>query len=331
MMQEEGRQPEHRRIPELEQLLVELNAIVEAGVLARTDAWNLRPRRPTLLVVGCARSGTTLLMQWLAASGRFAYPTNLASRLYASPLVGALLHRILVEFDTREEILPAASRRVDFSSALGKTRGASQPHEYWYWWRRFFTFGETQQITESALESVDVPRLLHELAQIEQTFDRPVALKAMILNWNLPFLFRALPRPLFVNVRRDPAANAASLLSARRNFYGSTSTWYSFKPPEYRVLLDAGPEVQVAGQVLATQRAVQAGLADVPAVNRLDVEYERFCGAPRATWDALSERLAALGEPALGPYAGPPSFDAPRQAADPDWSHALAHAARLLG
>ncbi len=330
-MEQEGRQPEHQRIPELERLLGELNAIIEAGVLARTRKWELRPARPTIFVVGCARSGTTLLMQWLAASNRFAYPTNIVSRLYASPLVGALLHRVLIELDAREEIVPTKSRRIDFSSVLGKTRGATQPHEYWYWWRRFFIFGETQAIPEEVLAKVDTHRFLHELAQLEQVFDRPVALKAMLLNWNLPFLARVVPRPVFLNVHREPAANAASLMSARQAFYGNRSTWYSFKPPEYAVLRNAEPDIQVAGQVLATQRAVQAGLAEIPSVNSLDVQYERFCDAPGEVWKQLSERLVSLGDAALGPYEGPPSFKRQRRTASARWSHALEQAEKLLG
>lgn len=330
-MEQAGRKPLHQRVPELERLLAELNAIVEAGVLARTEAWTLRPLRPTILVVGCARSGTTLLMQWLAASHRFAYPTNLASRIYASPLVGALLHRALVELDVRGEIVPIDSQRIDYASNLGKTSGAAQPHEYWYWWRRFFAFGETQKVSDEALANVDVARLLHELAQLEGVFGKPVALKAMLLNWNLPFLGRTLPKPIFVNMLREPAANAASLLSARESFYGDPRIWYSFKPPEYAMLARADPDVQVAGQVLANRRAVAAGLADASDFNRLDVEYERFCADPGEVWGRIADRIQALGGAAPGPYAGPSSFETPRRVASTRWTDALAEAERLLG
>ena len=35
-----------------------------------------------VLVVGGPRSGSTVMMQWLASSGVFAYPSNLLSRFY---------------------------------------------------------------------------------------------------------------------------------------------------------------------------------------------------------------------------------------------------------
>ena len=41
-------------------------------------------RRPIILILGCARSESTLLLQLLAESGAFAYPTNFLSRFYAT-------------------------------------------------------------------------------------------------------------------------------------------------------------------------------------------------------------------------------------------------------
>ena len=165
-MEQKRRRKEHQRSPDLEALLDELNTIAEVGA-AHQGVWDQQPLHPPVFLVGCPRAGTTLFMQWLAASRRFAYPSNLASRLFRSPRMGALLHRALLDFDTREEIVPAAQQTVSFSSVLGKTKGAVQPHEYWYFWRRFFHFGEIHQLEQADLEAVNAARFAHESGRLK--------------------------------------------------------------------------------------------------------------------------------------------------------------------
>ena len=90
------RQPEHRRNPRLEALLDEISGLlgpVESEVAARYHM----PAYPVVLVMGLPRCGSTLTMQWLAASGRFGYPSNLLSRFYAAPYVGARIQQLLTD------------------------------------------------------------------------------------------------------------------------------------------------------------------------------------------------------------------------------------------
>ncbi len=303
-MNHDARRPEHQRDAGREHVLAELNDIAARGdevVLGRA------PQFPVVMLVGCARSGSTLFMQWLAASGAFAYPSNLMSRLWTSPRTGALLHRALIELDTRGEVF---GRRPDapqaFTSELGKTVGADRPHEYWYWWRRFLRYGELQQLTEAELEQVNASRMRAELADLVEVFAKPLAMKAHIANWNLPWLARVAPEVVFVHLERDTADNAASLLSARKRFFGDTTTWYSFKPPEYEALREGTPEEQTVGQVRSANRAA-ARLRDMCAERVLHIGYEAFCEAPERTWAQLSTLLAGRGVE-LPPYTGPVDF-----------------------
>ena len=81
------RQPEHRRNPRLEALLDEISGLlgpVESEVAARYHM----PAYPVVLVMGLPRCGSTLTMQWLAASGRFDIPA-ICCRAFAAPGVGA--------------------------------------------------------------------------------------------------------------------------------------------------------------------------------------------------------------------------------------------------
>lgn len=58
----------------------------------------------------------------------------------------------------------------------------------------------------------------------------------MLFNYNIPFLDSVLDKVLFVQIKRDPVANAASVLEARKRQLGSEAAWYSFSIPEYEEL-----------------------------------------------------------------------------------------------
>jgi LPS sulfotransferase NodH len=303
----------HARDPELEALLRKLNEhLAKARDLMDRPS---SPRLPVLFVVGCARGGSTLLMQWLAATGLVAYPTNIMSRFYSDPYVGALIHRILHDLDHRGEVFPDRSMSDSFSSELGRTRGANAPHDFGYFWRRFFRFGETQDRLLAEPGPTEVAQLRSDVAAMEQVFAKPVLLKAMELNWQLPLLRSIFPDSVFLFIQRPVPENAISLLKARVSYFGTDTAWYSYKPAEYATVKDLPPWEQAVAQVWLTNRAVRTGLSSLPAADAIDVHYERFCEAPLELYAQLCQRLG-LNKP----YAGPASFSASAMPVDPHLS-----------
>lgn len=298
-----------RRNEKLEALLKELNGLLAAcqeEVSRRYD----RTRFPVLLLMGAPHSGTTLFMQWLADSGQWGYPTNVISRFYTAPYIGARVQQILIENDIGGEISDF-KKTSPFTSVLGRTAGALAPHEFWYFWRRFFPLRPDADVMPAeALAGVDTGRMNRELATLEAALEKPLALKAMLLNWHIPFLDAAFDRVLFVNLKRDPAYVVQSILAGRRRYFGTEDLWYSFKPPEYAWLKDRPPVEQVAGQVHFIREATEAGMAQVAPARSWTLQYEDFCRDPSAAWTMLAEKMAGLGCPLNGAYAGPPAFDA---------------------
>jgi len=305
-MKADKRSPRHRRDEKLEDLLAKLNGLL-APLEMRTIRSLASPRHPIILIFGVARSGTTLLLQWLAASGRYSYPSNLLSRFYAAPHIGAMIQQVLTRLDFRGEVFDFNPERP-FQSELGKTRGALAPHEFWYFWRRFLKPAPGGPRHDADWKLTNTTALVRELAAIESVFNKPLALKAMIFNWHIPALNARLPRLLCLFIRRQPFFNIQSLLEARQNYFGTLKHWYSFKPPEYKKLRTLDPIGQVAGQVFYTNRAIERGLEKIPEANRMIIEYEAFCRNPRAIWRALEAKMHGLGFPNRLPYRGPASF-----------------------
>lgn len=280
------RTSEFARNQSLEALLSSLNERL-APVGNRVADQHEMPGMPVILIVGCARSGTTLLTQWLASLDLFFTPSNFVSRFYSAPSVGIQIQDMI----TREEL--AHGRELDgqelasYDSRLGKTTGWLTPNEFWYFWRRFvFNDGERLQ---------DGPRFAAELAAMEAEAGRPLAMKGMIANELIEDLDELLDKVVFIHLRRDPAHTAQSLLEARVAHRGDEKSWYSFQPPRFQGIGDLDPLEQVAFQVAETHRVVDGALNHLQPSRQIVLEYEQFCAEPRAFYGELRECLARQG------------------------------------
>ena len=169
----------------LESLLGDLNDTLEEAQLFPSQS----PKLPTLLIMGVPRSGTTLMLQVLAASGRFGYPSNLIARFYGNPSIGVAIQKVLIENDHEGQLWPGV-RNWRSDSQLGRTYGALAPSEFWYYWRRFFCFEDEHRLDDEALSRVDVEGFLGGLGAMEAAIGKPLVMKGMMLAWHIPFLSR---------------------------------------------------------------------------------------------------------------------------------------------
>lgn len=252
------------------------------------------PNLPIVLIMGCPRAGSTLFLQWLAASGVFSYPSNLIARFYKNPYIGILAQQSLLEMDPLNQ-LGFKETEIGFSSSLGKTIGALSPSEFWYYWRQFFQFEDINVLSKEELDKVDKKTFLRKLVAFESLTGKAPAMKGMLLNFHIPFLYETYKKFIFIDVKREPFYNAQSLLFAREKFFNSREKWYSFKPEEYQELRGKSPIEQVAGQTLYIRKAIENGFKEVPDSNKLSVEYADFCSNPKEIMIKIKEKYNALG------------------------------------
>ena len=286
--------PEYRKNSDLDAFLKHLHHVLQPSESLATKEFH-KPKLPVVFVIGAPRSGTTLLMQWLANSGQFCYPTNVLSRFYGAPYIGSLIHRLLLDPDLqyRQEFLELHEPRLNFDSFLGKTNGVREPNEFWYFWRRFFPVDVPRPLATVEGE-IDTEGFVRGLAAIESVFELPFAAKGMPLQYDLDVLASVLDRVIFVYTRRSFAHNVESLLRVRERLYGDPSTWYSAKPAEYDQLREFDPLMQVVGQVELTNRALDRQITST-AIQAVEVDYESFCANPTQTRDQLAQSMSSLG------------------------------------
>lgn len=264
---------------------------------------------PVACIVGTPRSGTTLLLQWMASIGSFSYPSNLLARFSYAPYIGARIQQMLFDpaFDYHGDFRDLHSA-INFDSELGKSCGALACNEFQHFFRNYMPNTDFKWLDDDSVALVDCDGMSQGLASIEYAFGKPFVTKASLLQFNISYFAENIPRLFWFHIKRDPVFSMQSLLAAREKYYGSREIWWSAKPKEYDALKPMDVFHQIAGQVYFTRCAVESGMRKVPASHRMTIEYESFCQNPKSVYEKMVEKYAALGCELPPVYSAAKSF-----------------------
>ena len=264
------------------------------------------PEWPIGGIIGCPRSGSTLLMQVLISSYNFSYPTNLLSRFAYSPHIGALIQEMLLNDPSFQNNQPCASE--NFNSTLGKTSGLLSPNEFYYFFRNYLPTEHGEFIPEEKRKLINFQGLAKGLSSLETVLQKPFLSKAYMLQYNLELFEEKLPAKFFwIHIKRDPIPTMLSIYKARLSHNGNLDSWWSVKPKEFTYLQKLSPIDQIAGQVYYTEKAVSKNLKNIN--NKITVEYEELCSSPEKVYnDIFTAYNSHTSIRTFAPYSGPAEF-----------------------
>jgi hypothetical protein len=306
----------------LDEFLQQLNrALLPAEDLLRDEARTLEKSFPTVIKIGLPRTGGTLLTQWALATGTFYLPSNLLSRFFLTPSVGALIVKLISDpsLDYRDEFIDV-NRAISFSSEIGKTKGLLAPHEFWYFWRNHLHLPDVPTSLTEFEQRSDFSRFNLSIRSIQAISGRPLFLKGHLVNFYLPVIESRAENFLYLHLRRDLGAVALSLYKARVKWQGSVDRWFSHKPRQYDMIKDLSPEHQVAGQVYFIEKEIEDA-KDLLGDRHVTIDYHTLCKDPKGTFEALHRQISKYSRVDVpGRYEGPESF----QPSEPADSHVLA-------
>lgn len=308
----------YQKNDKLDNSLNELDALLR---LINLDSVELKstPNYPTIFIVGSPRSGTTLLSQWLASTSLFSFPSNIISRFSSFPLVGYLVQKILLDPQNQyKNEISLINDSKKYSSDIGKTHGALEPHEFWYFWRKHFEFTDIPISNESFSKSADFKSFEKHIDLIKQHSDKPFFIKSLIINPYIESFYRNIKNAFFIYIKRDEVQTAKSILKVRERYFENDEEWFSFKPHEYKKLINKDKYVQVSGQVHYINKNISDQLLNVPEGNQLQISYSNLCEKPETIFQELVEKLNALGGNLNTDYQGLDSFDVKNTTSDVD-------------
>lgn len=267
----ENRSKEFQRDLGYDELLIELNSVIEEISFETEHKADLQV--PAVFLVGPPRSGTTLLMQCLAESNRFAYPSNLIARFFSNVVFGQRVSSLLAPV--------LESSTSTYESNLGRTNDWNGPSEFGFFWSRFFPLEEHHEPDEEQLN----PRLLeaftNEIRSWSREAQRPVLLKAVIMNYQVRLLFRLFPDAVFIRTRRSYPELVRSISEGRQRFVGSSNSWFSCRPKNWKEINDIeDPVEKTVAQLASIEQSISDGWEHIPAKSKIVFTYEEFCDAP---------------------------------------------------
>lgn len=245
------------------------------------DACEAKSRIPLVFFCFPPRSGSTLMAQCLARTGRFAYISNLTARFWGAPVLGMQLEK---EIGLRSA-LPASGR---WCSDYGRTEHPAEPHEFGYFWNQFVT-REHHRIIEKDLPVGDMEFLVRQVAAMQSVSGEPFFFKNSIAGYNADLLAKWFPNAFFIFIRREPAFVAQSILKAREAIAGSANEWWSLKPEEFLLIQERSRDQydEIAMQVLSIQRRQDRHMLSLGSQS-VSWDYAEFCRGPR-------EHIRSLG------------------------------------
>lgn len=243
-----------------------------------------------IFIFGCARSGTTVLHQYLINNTLSIYPSNFISRFFYSPYIGGIYYKLFTQLDSKGELLGSFNTKIkgNYSSDLGKTEGILSPNEFWYFWRKHFPTNLNGTIDVNNIDENEASKFRNSIFALQELFKCPFITKGMIANNCIDYLSKLFPNAIFIYIKRDLYTNSKSLYQARINFYGVPNKWYSFYPKDPEHYQNLTPEEQVVHQVIDTNNEIENSLSKIISNRIIKTDYESFCENPKSLLNKIS-------------------------------------------
>ncbi len=261
---------------------------------------------PPVFVVGPPRSGTTLVYEALVGTFQFAYISNLAHRLYRTPVAATSLGmRSIDAYEPRYE------------SKWGHVSGWAAPNEAGWVWDRWFTSHD--DAVSPAPDEKATASMRDTVGALSSLMRGPFLNKNVNHSVWMPYLAQAFPGATFVEVRRGAVESARSMLKARRDEGGDKHLheWSSVKPRGWAKFSGENPETQCVAQAVLVARQIEEDAARLDPVQRLTISYDEFCADPAKSLEDVRWRLLKAGIPLRERRDAPGPFER-RGAREPD-------------
>ncbi len=260
----------HYKSEENEDFLIHVNKVLQEDESSYYQ--DIESGYPFLFVYGLPRSGTTIMTQLLIAAFDVGYINNFMARFWLAPVTGIKLSKII----------HGDNKNISFRSDYASTYGINDIHEFGYFWRYWLKKDNIEgHINREEIEKhIDWVGLRKVLLNMQSIFDKPMCMKNIFGSFHIEKIIKHIPNALFIEIQRDHADTAVSILEARKKFYDDLNLWWSIIPREYYLLKDLPYMNQIAGQVSFLSAMYDEQFDKIGNKNILRFNYQDLCERP---------------------------------------------------
>lgn len=265
-----------------------------------TQRKGLKSNAP-IFIIGAPRSGTSLLYELLVTRFRVSYISNLSHRFYLTPVAAAWLGRRAI-----------TKWRGNFQSRYGHIAGWGAPNEGGWVWLRWLADGDWTD--GSAFDEGNTAPLQRTVAGISTAMNAPFINKNVMHSNRLLLMQKIWPDALFIQVRREFADNARSIVRAERTEGGpqhDADHWWSVRPSNAKNHLGSDDIQRACAQVAGVDADIARDFGRIGTDRLLIVEYADLCAQPEATMQAIASFTAKHSITLLERFEVPDQFNPP--------------------
>ncbi len=229
------------------------------------------------MIVGCGRSGTTLLYRMLCCHADLAWFSNVTDRWPSAPALALLSNAYPL----------ATTRRIDWNVVPIPSEG----YGFWNELTRIDGLPADEPLTERDVTGQAVSLAARRIGAIMRFQRRPRFVNKATRNVRrLRYVHALIDDAVFVNVLRDPRATVASLLKV--DFWPDIPVWAAgnVTPRVWRRM--GKDETELAARLWASDVARALSDREVIAAERVvDVRYEELVRDP---WGVVTHLARSL-------------------------------------
>lgn len=290
----------------LRRLRHSLYNVIEAGenkkIHDKQDAISSYP--VIAIAYSLGRSGTTLMSQWLASLGLFAYPPNMLKINSYTPIMNFAYYKAI------EDCFKVGSTS-DFTSDFGNTDGIFSELEfclgsYLMGANLYSKFDAKNYMCSNII--VDARSYLANFSEILQ---KPISMK--VIPQAIEFYEKICSNTLYIVLSRDIYTHVLALVNLYNSFSLPMLFYSEFNKSD--VEFEKEP-IKYAAITLKNAIALrERNLKNISDDRKVVISYEDFCNNPKALYDEMIEKLSKMGYSYPKEYNGVKSFDiSPRRA-----------------
>ena len=223
---------------------------------------------PPVFIIGAPRSGTSLLYELMVTNYKFSYFSNLANIFYKSPLAVSYFGKLIIN-----------NWEGSSKSNYGTLQGLGAPSEAGAIWGRwipeFHYLDQTVEFKQKFFS--EAPGIINRMQKI---FSAPFINKNVMHSVHMKLLDSIFPGCIFIDIRRNAAANVRSIINAKEKGGGpalDSDGWWSVKPRGAEKYFGSTSEEKACAQISLLRKDIEDSVNFIGSDRYLMVTYEDIC------------------------------------------------------